>query len=231
MWLEDRGPGIDRQASKNSEPRATLCRMAQQKLIVGISGTNRPDNYTFRALDVTLDEIRKADRDARIEIVDGRQLKLEFPGSPLTADARKLQGLLRDAAGVVLATPEYHGTFSAFTKLIIENLGHPSALRDKPVALLGIAAGRIGAIKSVEHLRSVLAHIGALVIPGSISVAGIQTAFDRNTGAITDANTEEALRGLARALVTFMKDYVCPRYVLESQVRNEATTKPLVMPV
>jgi NAD(P)H-dependent FMN reductase len=204
--------------------------MAKQKLIVGISGTNRPDNYTSRALEVTLDEIRKVDHDARIEIVDGRQLKLEFPGSPLTADARKVQGLLREAAGVVLATPEYHGTFSAFTKLLIENLGHPSALRDKPVALLGVAAGRIGAIKSVEHLRSVLAHIGALVIPGSLSVAGIQTAFDRNTGAITDANTEQALRDLARALVTFMKEYVCPRHVLESQVRDEPATKPLVMP-
>jgi len=205
--------------------------MAHQKLIVGISGTNRPDNYTARALQVTLDEIKKADPDARVELVDGRQLALGFPGTAATEDAHRLQALLREAAGVVMATPEYHGTFSAFTKLIIENLGHPSALRNKPVALLGVAAGRIGAIKSVEHLRSVLAHVGALVIPGSISVAGIQTAFDKNTGAITDAHTEEALRGLARLLVTFLKDYVCPRYVLESQVRDEAATRPLVLPV
>jgi len=205
--------------------------MAQQKLIVGISGTNRPGNYTSRALAVTLDEIRKADPDARVEAVDGRELQLGFPGSSPTADALRLQALLRDAAGIVLATPEYHGTFSAFTKLIIENLGHPSALRDKPVALLGVAAGRIGAIKSVEHLRSVLAHVGALVIPGSISVAGIQTAFDQSTGAISDANAQEALQALARALVTFMKEYVCPRYVLESQVRDEEIKKPLVLPV
>ena len=139
--------------------------------------------------------------------------------------------VLMALAGVVMATPEYHGTFSAFTKLIIENLGHPSPLRNKPVALLGVAAGRIGAIKSVEHLRSVLAHVGALVIPGSIAVAGIQTAFDRKSGAITDAPTEEALRGLARSLVTFLKEYVCPRYILESQVRDEAATRPLVLPV
>jgi NAD(P)H-dependent FMN reductase len=205
--------------------------MAQQRLIVGISGTNRPDNFTSRALAVTLDEVGRSDRDCRTETVDGRHLQIGFPGSPPTDDARRLQSLLREAGGVVFATPEYHGTFSAFTKLIIENLGHPSALRNKPVALLGVAAGRIGAIKSVEHLRSVLAHVGALVIPGSISVAGIQTAFDRSTGAITDAHTEEALRGLGRALVTFMKEYVCPRYVLESQVRDEAATKPHIMPV
>ena len=62
-------------------------------------------------------------------------------------------------------------------------------------------------------------------------MAGIQTAFDRKTGAITDAHTEEALRGLGRTLATFIKDYVCPRYVLESQVRDEAATRPLVLPV
>lgn len=204
--------------------------MDKKKLIVGVSGTNRPDNYTSRALAVALDEIRKVDPEARVELVDGRQLQLAFPGFPQSADAQKLQALLREASGVVLATPEYHGTFSAFTKLIIENLGHPSALREKPVALLGVAAGRIGAIKSVEHLRGVLAHVGALVIPGSISVAGIQTAFDGKTGAITDAATEDALRGVGRMLVTFLKNYVCPRYVLESQVRDETVTRPLVLP-
>jgi hypothetical protein len=62
-------------------------------------------------------------------------------------------------------------------------------------------------------------------------VAGIQTAFDQSTGAIIDANTEQALQALARALVTFMKEYVCPRYVLESQVRDEEIEKPLVLPV
>jgi chromate reductase len=50
-----------------------------------------------------------------------------------------VQALLREAAGVVLATPEYHGTFSAFTKLIIENLGHPSALREHPARRSGTA--------------------------------------------------------------------------------------------
>jgi NAD(P)H-dependent FMN reductase len=205
--------------------------MAQQKLIVGISGTNRPGNYTSRALEVTLDELRKADPTARVELADGREYQLGWPGSPPTADAQRLQGLLRDASGVVLATPEYHGTFAAFTKLVIENLGYPSLLKSKPVALLGVAAGRIGAIKSVEHLRGVLAHVGALVIPGSISVAGIQTAFDKSTGAIADAGTEEALRGLGRALVSFMKEYVCPRYVLEAQVREQTVTRPFVMPV
>ena len=34
---------------------------------------------------------------------------------------------------VVLATPEYHGSFSSVMKLMIENLGFPSVLEGKSV--------------------------------------------------------------------------------------------------
>ena len=58
--------------------------------------------------------------------------------------------MIRRSTGVVLATPEYHGSFSSVMKLMIENLGFPSVLAGKSVALLGVAGGSIGAIKSLE---------------------------------------------------------------------------------
>ncbi len=186
--------------------------------IVAISGTSRPDNFTSLALAVTVDELQT--RGHAVEVIDARQLTLAFPGAPATADAVRIRKALRSAHGIVLATPEYHGTFCAMTKLIIENLGFPSALAEKPVALIGVASGRIGAIKSLEHLKSVMAHIGALVTPGSVSVAGVQQAFDITTGHCTDPNTEAALRTVAASLLTFMQSYVCPRYILEQQVRE-----------
>jgi hypothetical protein len=88
-------------------------------------------------------------------------------------------GLVRPScheAGVVRAPPEYHGSFCAMIKLIIENLGFPSAIAGRPVALLGVAAGRIGAIKSLEHLRG-CAHTWARSssqVP--LSIAGVPAA-------------------------------------------------------
>jgi len=186
--------------------------------IVCISGTSRPDNYTSRALAIVTSELRA--RDISPTVFDARELTLSFPGQDATQDAQQLRTAVESAAGVVLATPEYHGCFSAMTKLVIENLGFPSVLAGKPVALVGVAAGRIGAIKSLEQLRGVCAHVGALVLPGAVSVAGVQAAFDEDGNCLDEA-TETALRGSAGALLDFLKDYVCPRYVLESMAREE----------
>jgi chromate reductase, NAD(P)H dehydrogenase (quinone) len=186
--------------------------------IVAISGTSRPDNYTSHALAVVVDELRA--QGSEVEIFDARTLTLAFPGHPVTDDAKRLQEAVRGCTAVVLATPEYHGSFAAMTKLILESMGFPSALAEKPVALLGVAAGRIGAIKSVEQLRGVCAHTGAVVLPGSVSVAGVQAAFSPS-GECLDADTEKSLRALAKSLLEFVKDYVCPRYVLETLVRGD----------
>jgi NAD(P)H-dependent FMN reductase len=187
--------------------------------IVAISGTSRPDNYTSRALGVVVHTLEA--NGATVTLFDTRERVLNFPGHPPTEDAEFLVTALRSAQGVVLATPEYHGTFAAMTKLVLENMGFPSALKDKPLALLGVAQGRIGAIKSLEHLRGACAHQGALVVPSAVSIALVQKAFDAE-GKVTDQGVQAALEGLGTGLLAFMKNYVCPKYVLEAMVRGGA---------
>jgi NAD(P)H-dependent FMN reductase len=191
--------------------------------IVTISGSSRPHSYTGRALAVVNDEL--AGSAFQVVTFDGAGLQLDFPGRPATPDAKRLADAVTHAAGIILATPEYHGSMSALIKLCIENLGFPSALQGKPVGLLGVAAGRIGAIKSIEQLRGVCAHVGAIVAPNATSIANVQKAFDAE-GRVTDPGTEQALRGLATALLTFMKDYVCPKFVMEAAVREGTLTNP-----
>ena len=191
------------------------------KRIVSISATNRPDNYTARALAIVNNEL--ASLGQAPEVIDARDLTLSFPGEAPTADAERLLAAVDGASGIVLATPEYHGCFSAMTKLIIENLGFPSVLSGKPIALVGVAAGRIGAIKSLEQLRGVCAHVGALVLPGAISIAGVRTAFD-DDGNCLDENAEAALRSVATSLTGFIEDYVCPKFALEEIAREQGGT-------
>ena len=191
--------------------------------IVTILGTTRPGNFTAKALALVVDELRQQKRVNVTEINPGG-MQLLFPGEPgESRDSESLQNAVQKATGVILATPEYHGSFAAMMKLIIENLGFPSILAGKPVALLGVAAGQIGAIKSLEQLRSVCSHIGAIVLPGPVSVAEVQGLFDES-GRCLEERIEKRIRGLATNLLDYLHDNVCPRIALEQMVRSDVVS-------
>ena len=86
------------------------------------------------------------------------------------------------------------------------------------MALLGVAGGSIGAIKSLEQLRGVCSHVGAIVLPGPISVAHVRSAFNED-GECIDSGVEARLQGLAESLLGYIQQNVCPRMTLEAMVR------------
>jgi NAD(P)H-dependent FMN reductase len=187
--------------------------------IVAIKGSVRPGNYTSMALQLVVDELSK-EPGVGVRVFDPAEMDLPAPGVEWeTEDTRVLQDAVSSATGLVLSTPEYHGSPSSVIKLVIENLGFPSAMAGKPVALLGVAAGRIGAIKSLEMLRSICSHVGALPLPGSVSVAGVRDVFDEE-GNCLDEKLEEVIRGVATSLLEFVHDHVCPKFALEAMVRE-----------
>jgi len=187
--------------------------------IVVINGSVRPGNYTSMASALVVDELRK-DPKVAVHVINPAELDLPLPGiNPGAAGTRTLQAAVKDATAVVLATPEYHGGLSSVMKLVIENLGFPSVLAGKPVALLGVAAGSIGAIKSLEQLRSIASHIGAHVLPMPISVPNVQKVFD-TSGRVLDPAVEKLVRSLAKNVMDYIHQNVCPSVTLERLLRN-----------
>jgi NAD(P)H-dependent FMN reductase len=188
--------------------------------ILVINGSVRPGNYTGKAAALVVDELRKRP-DITVEVIDPAVMKLPMPGTdPGSAATRALAAKVAAATGVVLTTPEYHGSYSAAIKLVIENLGFPSVLSGKPVALLGVAAGAIGAIKALEHLRSVCSHVGAIVLPLPISVAHVQNVLGAD-GRCLDAAVEKLVRGVATNLLGYIEQNLCPRVTLERILRED----------
>ena len=194
---------------------------SQRIHIAAVIGTRRPGNYTSKAMRLVVDEIDKHERFS-VDLIDPATMTLPFPGEDDgSSDAKMLQKTVSKAAGVILATPEYHGSFSSVMKLLIENMGFPSVLAGKPISLLGVAAGRIGAIKSLENLRGVCSHVGAIVLPGPVSIAGVQQAFD-DEGNCLDEATEKMIRSVPMNLIEYIEDNLCPRMALETIVRSRS---------
>lgn len=188
--------------------------------ITAICGSVRPENATSKALGLVLDELA-THPDVEVTPIYLEELDLPLPGLPAPDPAalERFQKTVEDSTAVFLAAPEYHGGVSSPMKLAIDNLGFPSKLAGKPVALLGVAAGAIGAIKSLEQLRAICAHVGSLVLPGSVSVAQVHRAFDER-GVCLDEKVEQQVRGAATALVDYIRGAVCPRVHMEAMARE-----------
>ena len=214
-------PGNSGIATLVSRPRRIYLPMDKSPTgirIVIVNGSARPGNYTAMASALVANEFRKIGY--AVDVVNPAELNLPLPGTQANHPAAThLQSLIKEAAAVVLATPEYHGSFSSVIKLAIENMGFPSALSCKPVALLGVAAGAIGAIKSLESLRGIVSHVGGLALPMPVSVANVQKVFDPQ-GHCLDPATEKYIRGVATNVQNYLNDYVCPRYTLERVMRE-----------
>jgi chromate reductase, NAD(P)H dehydrogenase (quinone) len=187
--------------------------------VVIITGSVRPGNYTGKVVSLVVDEFKKHPGFG-VKEINPAELNLPFPGTDSNSQgAKALQEDVKSATAVILATPEYHGSFSSVMKLVIENLGFPSVLAGKPVALLGVAAGSIGAIKSLEHLRGVCSHVGAVVLPLATSVANVQKVFDAE-GRVIDPAVEKLIRNVATNVVNYIRHNVCPAIALERIIRQ-----------
>jgi len=183
-------------------------------------GSVRPGNYTRMAAALVVDEL--LGKGVHADVIDPAEMELNLPGRGTTPDAERMQEIVRDASALVLCTPEYHGGLSSVIKLMIENMGFPSAMSGKPAALLGVAQGRIGAIKSLEMLRSICSHVGCHVMPASISVANVRKAFDEE-GRVVDPAVEKSVRGLATSLLDYLHRHVCPLITIEAMARDLET--------
>ncbi len=184
-------------------------------------GSVRPGNYTSKAVALVVDELQQH-ADAEPMVIDATRMELQLPGvAGESTDAADMRDAVSSANGVIFATPEYHGSFSSVTKLIIDNLGFPSVLSGKSMALLGVAAGRIGAIKALEHLRSVCSHIGAIVLPGPVSVANVREVFNAD-GTCADPQIEEQIRKVPQNLLEYLRDTAYAAPCLEEMVRERS---------
>lgn len=91
----------------------------------------------------------------------------------------------------VFVTPEYNGSFPGSVKLFIDACSvraYKATFKNKKAALVGIATGRAGNLRGMEHLTGVLNHLGIIVMPNKLPISRIAQLMDTNRN-ITDAVT------------------------------------------
>ena len=87
----------------------------------------------------------------------------------------KIQLEVFDASSkFVFIIPEYNGSMPGIVKLLIDVLDCKTAFNNKKASLVGIATGRAGNLRGMDHLSSILQHMGVTVMPYMLPVSRVQ---------------------------------------------------------
>ncbi len=160
--------------------------------IVGISGSLRSGSYTRRVVGIALEGAEETG--AETQLLDLREYDLPFSsGNPrernYPPDVYKLREQIRNADGVILGSPEYHGGISGVLKNTLDLMGFKE-FEGKLIGLVGVSGGLMGASNALVSLRNVGRALHAWVIPEQVSIPEAWKKFNPD-GSLKD----EALRG------------------------------------
>ncbi|WP_009632301.1 NADPH-dependent FMN reductase [Synechocystis sp. PCC 7509] len=168
--------------------------------IVGIGGSLRADSYSQIVL--ALAAKRAEALGAEVEILDLRKMNLpfcdggeEYPDYP---DVEKLQKAVKTADGLILATPEYHGSVSGVLKNALDLMSFEQ-LDGKVAGLISVLGGQANS-NALNDLRVILRWVHAWVIPEQIAIAQAWKAFSPE-GKILDEQVAQRFDKFAQSLV------------------------------
>lgn len=177
--------------------------------VIGISGSLRHGSYTRRAVERAL--TGAAEAGAEISLIDLTEYELVFrsgeEGADYPSDVQRLRANVKQADGVILGTPEYHGSFSGVLKNALDLMGFEE-FEGKMIGLVGVSGGRMGAFDALNSLRNIGRTLHAWVIPEQASVPEAWKVFTED-GKIADSQVDDRLREVGRQVARFARLHKC----------------------
>ncbi len=170
--------------------------------VVGICGSLREQSYTRFALHIALRGAGEIG--ALTSLVDLRDYDLiPYDGrrGDWPPDVLRLREQVRQAQGLIIGTPEYHGSLSGVLKNALDLMSFEE-FEGKMLGLVGVSGGALGAVNALNTLRTVGRSLHAWVIPQQVSIPEAWKAFDAQ-GSVLDERFNERLLEVGRQVARF----------------------------
>ena len=168
--------------------------------IVGIGGSLRPNSQSQLALTVAAQRVEALG--AEMEVLDLRTMQLPFcngendyPGYP---DVERLRHAVKQADGLILSTPEYHGSVSGVLKNALDLMDFEQ-LDSKVTGLISVLGGQANS-NALNDLRVIMRWVHAWVIPEQIAIGQAWKAFSPD-GKLLDEKLSQRFDQFAQSLV------------------------------
>ena len=129
----------------------------------------------------------------------------------LPEQAVALKKLFLENDGLLLSCPEYNSSITPLLKNTIDWVsrqapgeGPLAAYKGKVATLMSASPGRLGGLRGLVHVRSILGNIGVVVLPDQIAVSEAHGSFSPD-GKHHDAKMHESIEKLGRSLAEFLQ--------------------------
>jgi chromate reductase len=168
------------------------------------AGSTRSDSLNRKLARAAATELRG--RGVEVTLADLREFPMPLYDGDLEVShglpeaAIAFRKLLAEHDLLVIASPEYNGSFPALVKNVIDWTSRPAAAGERPAALyrgkraalLAGSPGQGGGRRGLRHLRELLEMIGVTVIAEPVAIASAFNAFDE-TGELVREDAVQAV--------------------------------------
>jgi chromate reductase, NAD(P)H dehydrogenase (quinone) len=168
--------------------------------VVVISCTNRPDSNTLKVSRIYADIL--GSNDANAKILDFCSLPENIAFSETFGRRTKeytslIREYISETRKFIFIVPEYNGSFPGILKIFLDSVP-PKEWADKDACLVGVADGRGGNIRGLEHLTSILNYLKMHVYHNKLPISGIAKVLGES-GKLSDKrqmkDCEEQVKG------------------------------------
>ena len=170
-------------------------------MITVIAGSNRKNSATAIFGRYIFDQLKKKSSEETI-FFDLADLPEDMMTAEMYSDQKQSAGLRKIQDEIFIpankfwfVTPEYNGSFPGSLKLLIDAMSIRDAKEtfgSKKACLTGVASGRAGNLRGMDHLNDVLNHMGINVMPLKLPISQIFKLWDDNKK-IVDEGTIKAI--------------------------------------
>lgn len=165
-------------------------------MITIISATNRKDSMTLKVAQVYYSLMSQKAENVRLLSLEQMNV-WERSTDMLRAE----QELLIPSEKFVFVMPEYNGSFPGILKLMLDNSDIKKCWWYKKAALVGVADGRAGNLRGMEHMTNILHYLKMHILYNKVPISRINEEISEYGEVLKPATAET----IAQQIDDFLK--------------------------
>jgi len=179
-------------------------------MITIISGTNRKNSITGEIAQHYYKVFQEL-TEQEVKLLNLEEIPLNVLNVDMYSEAGQSKEItviqdkyLLPAEKFFIISPEYNGSIPGVLKLFLDAVSirqYKETFNGKKAGLAGVASGRAGNLRGMDHLTSILHHVGTDVMPNKLPLSQI-TDFMKD-GKVVDEGTMGAIRAQVEAFLKY----------------------------